>query len=73
MAKKSKCEISSDAVIKEMVDRFLMWKLPTNFSPDAGISFDKTYAEKWGGPSGTNLFDANQAEVMVRYIIGATK
>ena len=27
-----------DSQIKYMVDRFLMWKLPDNFSPDNGIS-----------------------------------
>lgn len=26
--------------IKHMVDRFLGWKLPESFSPDAGISFE---------------------------------
>jgi hypothetical protein len=25
--------------IKHMANRFLGWKLPSNFSPDAGISF----------------------------------
>jgi hypothetical protein len=27
----------NDAQIKHMVDRFLAWKLPDNFSPDAGV------------------------------------
>jgi len=27
--------------IKHMVDRFLGWALPENFSPDAGISFKR--------------------------------
>jgi hypothetical protein len=31
-----------------MVDAFLGWKLPTDFSPDAGISFDSEYEKKWG-------------------------
>ena len=30
-------------VTNEMVDRFLSWPLPRTFSPDAGISFAKTY------------------------------
>lgn len=30
----------NDEQIKHMVDRFLMWKLPENFNPDDGISFD---------------------------------
>ena len=61
--------------IKHMVQRFLGWRLPENFSPDAGISFKPTYNENssWGPqkhePIGTNLFDASQAEAMVRYII----
>jgi hypothetical protein len=60
--------------IKHMVQRFLQWRLPENFSPDAGISFEKTYNEKspFGPmehkPIGTNLFDAIQAEAMVRHM-----
>lgn len=30
-------------VTDEMVNRFLSWKLPDDFSPDSGISFEKTY------------------------------
>jgi len=64
----------NDAQIKHMVDRFLGWKLPTNFNPDNGINFDpianKGYQfESRREPVGTNLFDAEQAEAMVRYII----
>lgn len=60
--------------IKHMVDRFLGWKLPDNFSPDAGISFKADYNEHTAYPakhvpSGTNLFDATQADAMVRYMI----
>jgi hypothetical protein len=29
-------------MIDQMVDRFLSWKLPKDFSPDAGISFKPT-------------------------------
>ena len=64
----------SEDQIKHMVGRFLGWRLPENFSPDGGISF-----EMWGNkgtphqykrePSGTNLLDAVQAEAMVRYMI----
>src|SRR6185437_14700361 len=63
----------NDDQIKYMADRFLGWRLPENFSPDAGISFTAKYTS--GGypmkhePSGTNLFDADQAEEMVRYMI----
>ena len=57
-----------------MVGRFLGWKLPKNFNPDGGISFDNvgnkgTDYEYKREPCGTNLFDATQAEVMVRYML----
>jgi NTP pyrophosphatase (non-canonical NTP hydrolase) len=61
--------------IKHMADRFLGWKLPENFSPDCGISFKRTHSEQsqWGPqkyePTGTNLFDATQADAMIRYMI----
>ena len=60
----------TDAQIKHMVDRFLQWKLPDNFSPDAGISsFKPNFNENTSHPMkhepvGTNLFDATQAETM---------
>lgn len=63
-------------LIEHMVDRFLGWRLPDNFSPDAGISFKRGYSENppwpaiWAPmPTGTNLFDATQAAEMVRYMI----
>lgn len=65
----------TDAQIKHMVDRFLCWRLPENFNPDGGISFKATFNEHspWGPsksePSGTNLFDAEQATAMVRHMI----
>jgi hypothetical protein len=61
--------------IKHMVQRFLGWKLPENFSPDCGIQFDADSAKKMNPsnsryePGGTNLFDATQAEAMVRYML----
>ncbi len=57
--------------IKYMADRFLGWRLPANFSPDAGISYTRpNYAPNVDAtPSGTNLFDATQASEMVRYMI----
>ena len=65
----------TDEQIKHMVDRFLGWKLPRdNFNPDCGISFDKEpfnthtpYPSRYE-PTGTNLFSADQAEAMMRYI-----
>ena len=64
----------SKAQIKHMVDRFLGWKLPENFNPDGGISFKATFNEHTAHPmkhqpSGTNLFDATQADAMVRYMV----
>lgn len=64
----------TDDQIKHMVNRFLGWKLPENFAPDAGISFKPDYNEgtPWPmrhEPSGTNLLDAVQAEVMVRAML----
>jgi len=58
--------------IKHMVDRFLSWKLPEHFRPDCGISFAPRHYDhgkrvQW--PVGTNLFDATQAEAMVRCMI----
>lgn len=65
--------------IKYMVDRFLSWKLPANFAPDAGITFTPEYNVEYNAiygrppqrhePVGTNLFDAAQAEAMIRYIV----
>lgn len=60
--------------IKGMVDRFLGWRLPGDFNPDCGISFKKTFNEHTAFPAkhepvGTNLFDARQADAMIRYLI----
>lgn len=64
----------TDAQIKHMVDRFLSWKLPADFSPDAGISFKATFNEHTAHPmkhepSGTNLLSAAQAEAMIRHML----
>jgi hypothetical protein len=59
----------TDEQIKYMVDRFLGWKLPGNFTPDAGISFKADFNENTVYPTGTNLFDAAQADAMIRYIV----
>lgn len=63
----------TDEQIKHMVDRFLQWKLPQDFSPDCGISFKAEFNEQTEYPSrheptGTNLFHAIQAEQMVRFM-----
>lgn len=64
----------SDNQIKYTVNRFLAWRLPENFNPDAGISFKSHFNEHTTHPMkhepvGTNLFDATQTEAMVRYLI----
>jgi hypothetical protein len=63
----------NEAQIKHMVNRFLCWRLPEDFSPDGGIIFQKTFNEHTAHPMksepvGTNLFDAQQAEAMVRHM-----
>ena len=65
---------TKDDQIKRMVDRFLCWKLPENFNPDGGISFKRYFNENTPHPmkqepTGTNLFDATQAEEMIRYLL----
>jgi hypothetical protein len=64
----------SNNQIKHMVERFLGWRLPTNFNPDAGISFKPDFNEHTAHPmkhepTGTNLFDFTQAEEMIRYLV----
>lgn len=58
------------AQIKHMVERFLGWKLPADFSPDNGVSFEKPTGVNAGAhwPSGTNLLNYDQVFQMVRYI-----
>lgn len=62
----------NDQSVAHMVSRFLGWELPEDFRPDAGISFEKFVGTKeypyTHMPSGTNLFDATQAEAMIRYM-----
>lgn len=65
--------------IQHMVNRFLQWKLPANFMPDGGISFAPEFNKEFNArtgqppqrhePSGTNLFDADQAAAMVAFMI----
>lgn len=61
----------TDDQIKHIVNRFLGWRVPSSFNPDAGIVY--TPKRQLPGidrrPRGTNLLDAAQAEAMVRYIV----
>lgn len=57
-------------MIEEMVSRFLGWKLPANFAPDAGMKFVPGPLQQPDGPywpSGTNLLDATQARQMFEH------
>ena len=60
----------TDNKIDEMVNRFLSWKLPVDFSPDCNISFDRKTASTWPNswPIGTNLLTADQAREMIKHI-----
>ena len=53
--------------IKHMVDRFLNWKLPKTFNPDNGISYSRPNYHP--NVDATNLFDAVQADAMVRHML----
>ena len=63
-----------DEVVKHMTNRFLGWRLPPTFNPDGGITF-ATHYNTWmdnppeNEPIGTNLFTADEAEAMVRYML----
>ena len=65
----------NDKQIKYMRDRFLGWKIPIDsFYPDGGVSFKRTFNEHTEHPckhepSGTNIFDAQVVEQMIRYMI----
>lgn len=59
-------------VTPEMVQRFLNWELPANFSPDGYISFARHRLGQgspatW--PTGTNLLTYEQAEAMLAHIL----
>jgi len=61
--------------IDAMVDRFLCWRLPDDFAPDAGISFKPITNPAWTHdywPTGTNLLHAGQARAMFEHCLAAT-
>lgn len=62
-------------LIKESVSRFLGWKLPSDFAPDAGITFQpqanadsRLELQYRHEPTGTNLFNDPQATDMLTYV-----
>ena len=69
----------TDEQIKHMVNRFLSWRLPEDFHPDAGISFTPEFNVEYNAsqgrppqrhePTGTNLFGFDQAEAMIRHLV----
>ncbi len=59
----------TEAQIKHMVARFLVWKLPSSFSPDCGINIEPLPSGVH--PVGMNVFTAVEAEAMVRYMLAA--
>ena len=63
----------SKKLIDKMVDRFLCWKLPKDFCPDCGISFDGRKDDEWNKnktwPIGTNLLTADQARQMIEHLL----
>ena len=74
-----KLEGNEDMLVKHLVDRFLGWHLPKDFHPDGGISFDREYNVSYNAnqglppsihePTGTNLFTAEQAKEMFRFLL----
>ena len=56
-------------LIDQMVDRFLGWKIPADFSPDCGIAFTPIPN---ASPVGTNLLTAVQAKAMLEHVLGDT-
>lgn len=61
--------------VEGMVNRFLCWKLPDDFAPDAGVSFTPGPHQSPGNlhwPVGTNLLTAVQARAMLEYVLNWT-
>lgn len=68
--------VPTEDQIEHMVRRFLAWRLPDDFNPDGGISFEREYNQNtpWPAkhePVGTNLLTYTQAEAMVRHMLAA--
>ena len=64
--------LSRDTLYNAAVGRFLCWKLPVDFAPDAGISFAPHAYQTHDNPSwptGTNLLNAQQARAMFEHCL----
>ncbi len=60
-----------DHDIDALVNRFLGWRLPADFAPDAGVAFTPPpadHGEHWW-PVGTNLLSAEQARAMFEHCL----
>lgn len=78
----NQCPQCGSRVLMSMVDRFLAWKLPEDFHPDAGISFSPHFNVEYNAklglpparhePIGTNLLTATQATAMLEHVLSAT-
>lgn len=58
--------------LRAAVDKFLCYRMPDDFYPDCGITFNRESLAPWKGvvwPVGTNLLTAAQAEDMLRAIL----
>ena len=55
---------------QQMVDNFLGWRIPRDFCPDNGVSFNPDKCVSFGGmPIGSNLFTYEQAREMVDFML----
>ena len=66
----------TESDVEKMVTAFLCWKLPRDFMPDCGISFEPvlnkgTPYELKNEPVGTNLLNADQARELVLKLISS--
>ena len=64
---------TTKSMIDAMVSRFISWKLPKDFMPDAGVGFTPHPIQQHDGPhwpTGTNLFHAEQAREMIEHMLG---
>jgi len=64
--------------IEALVNRFLAWKLPKDFNPDGGITFEPlgnagSPHEYKHDPIGTNLLTAYQAQQMIEHLLFGAK
>lgn len=61
-------------VSNEMVQRFLGWRLPDDFYPDGGVTFNREVngglRPKTWWPVGTNLLTDPQARAMLEHVVG---